>query len=71
MTSFFGVNYRELVQDILESIERGVEEEHGKGTLQPEEAEVSVTDPSRIVFTDIHLAPPQQSPIPQAEAGPA
>ncbi|KIM70154.1 hypothetical protein SCLCIDRAFT_509107 [Scleroderma citrinum Foug A] len=40
LTSFFGVNYRELIEDILESIERGVEEEHGKGTLQLEEAEV-------------------------------
>lgn len=40
LTHFFGVNYRELIDDILESIESGVEEEHGKGTLQPEEAEV-------------------------------
>ncbi|KAI6012528.1 hypothetical protein F5J12DRAFT_818487 [Pisolithus orientalis] len=40
LTSFFGVDYRDLIDDILESIERGVEEEHTKGTLQPEEAEV-------------------------------
>lgn len=45
LTSFFGVNYRELIEDILESIERGVEEEHGKGTLQLEEAEVSTISP--------------------------
>ncbi|KAI6163793.1 hypothetical protein EDD17DRAFT_1693125, partial [Pisolithus thermaeus] len=41
LTSFFGVDYRDLIDDILESIERGVEEERGRGTLQPEEVEVS------------------------------
>ncbi|KAI5998012.1 hypothetical protein EDD15DRAFT_283875 [Pisolithus albus] len=40
LTSFFGVDYRDLIDDILESIERGVEEERGRGTLQPEEVEV-------------------------------
>ncbi|KAL4070563.1 hypothetical protein J3A83DRAFT_4095012 [Scleroderma citrinum] len=45
LTSFFGVDYRELIEDVLESIERGVEEEHGKGTLQREEAEVSDITP--------------------------
>lgn len=41
LTSFFGVDYRELIQDILESIEKGVEEERKRGTLRPEEVEVS------------------------------
>ncbi|KAI9570208.1 hypothetical protein HD554DRAFT_2018959 [Boletus coccyginus] len=40
LTNFFGVNYRELMQDILESIEKGVEEECNEGTLQPQEVEV-------------------------------
>lgn len=41
LTNFFGVDYRELIQDILESIEKGVEEERTQGTLQPQEVEVS------------------------------
>lgn len=41
LTNFFGVDYRELIHDILESIEKGVEEEHEQGTLQPQEVEVS------------------------------
>jgi hypothetical protein len=40
LTQFFGVDYRELIHDVLESIERGVEEERGRGTLQPDEVEV-------------------------------
>jgi hypothetical protein len=40
LTHFFGVDYRELIQDVLESIEKGVEEERGRGTLHPEEVEV-------------------------------
>ncbi|KIL01008.1 hypothetical protein PAXRUDRAFT_821016 [Paxillus rubicundulus Ve08.2h10] len=40
LTHFFGVDYRELVHDVLESIEKGVEEERRRGTLQPEEVEV-------------------------------
>ncbi|KIJ66357.1 hypothetical protein HYDPIDRAFT_26714 [Hydnomerulius pinastri MD-312] len=40
LTHFFGVDYRELIQDVLESIEKGVEEECNRGTLQPEEVEV-------------------------------
>ncbi|EIW87102.1 hypothetical protein CONPUDRAFT_79267 [Coniophora puteana RWD-64-598 SS2] len=39
LTNFFGVDYRELIQDVLESIEKGVEEEHRRGTLQPDEVE--------------------------------
>jgi hypothetical protein len=41
LTHFFGVDYRELIHDILESIEKGVEEERKRGTLRPEEVEVS------------------------------
>ncbi|KAH7886173.1 hypothetical protein F5I97DRAFT_1222407 [Phlebopus sp. FC_14] len=40
LTHFFGVDYRELIHDVLESIEKGVEEERRRGTLQPEEVEV-------------------------------
>ncbi|KAG9314003.1 hypothetical protein JVU11DRAFT_4781 [Chiua virens] len=40
LTNFFGVDYCELIRDILESIEKGVEEERKKGTLQPQEVEV-------------------------------
>jgi len=37
LTHFFGVDYRDLIGDILESIERYVEEESHRGTLHPEE----------------------------------
>ncbi|PIL31509.1 hypothetical protein GSI_06211 [Ganoderma sinense ZZ0214-1] len=37
LTHFFGVDYRHLMTEILESIERGLEEERGKGTLRPDE----------------------------------
>ncbi|KAJ3762186.1 hypothetical protein EV360DRAFT_36197 [Lentinula raphanica] len=40
LTQFFGVNYRDLVEDVLDSIEKGVELENGKG-LSTQEAEVS------------------------------
>lgn len=40
LTQFFGVNYRELVNDILDSIESGVDHEHMQGTLREEEFEV-------------------------------
>ena len=42
LTQFFGVDYRELMTEILDSIERGLEEESGRGTLNPDEVEVSV-----------------------------
>lgn len=45
LTNFFGVDYRELIHDILESIEKSVEEERNQGTLQPQEVEVSVSTP--------------------------
>ncbi|KAF5392459.1 hypothetical protein D9757_002248 [Collybiopsis confluens] len=39
LTQFFGVDYRDLVQDVLESIESGVELERGRGRIDTEEAE--------------------------------
>lgn len=50
LTNFFGVDYRELIHDILESIEKGVEEECKRGTLQPQEVEVSVYPPCLAVW---------------------
>jgi hypothetical protein len=40
LTQFFGVDYRELISDVLESIESGLEFERRHGTLNPDEAEV-------------------------------
>lgn len=40
LTQFFGVDYRELISDILQSIENGVEHENENGTLRAEEVEV-------------------------------
>ena len=40
LTQFFGVNHRELITDVIDSLENGVEQEHRRGTLQPEELEV-------------------------------
>ena len=40
LTQFFGVDYRELINDVLQSIEHGVRNEHKSGTLRAEEAEV-------------------------------
>jgi len=37
LTHFFGVDYRDLIGDILESIEHYVEEESHRGSLHPEE----------------------------------
>jgi len=39
LTQFFGVDYRELIRDILQSIENGVEHDHILGTLCAEEVE--------------------------------
>jgi len=39
LTQFFGVDYRTLIKDVLESIEKGVEEERSGGTLNIAEAE--------------------------------
>ncbi|KAF7302607.1 hypothetical protein HMN09_00895200 [Mycena chlorophos] len=40
LTQFFGVDYRELIDDVLESIEAGLDAERKRGTLGPDEAEV-------------------------------
>jgi hypothetical protein len=40
LTHFFGVDYRDLIGDILESIEDCVEEESHRGSLHPEEIQV-------------------------------
>ncbi|ETW86815.1 hypothetical protein HETIRDRAFT_447475 [Heterobasidion irregulare TC 32-1] len=37
LTSFFGVDYRDLVGEILDSIEHGLQEDGSRGSLQPEE----------------------------------
>ena len=42
LTHFFGVGYKQIVNEVLDSIEKGVEEERKRGTLQPEEVDVSV-----------------------------
>ncbi|RDB29428.1 hypothetical protein Hypma_015999 [Hypsizygus marmoreus] len=39
LTQFFGVDYRELITDVLESIEHGLEHERKRGTLNPDEVE--------------------------------
>lgn len=39
LTQFFGVDYRDLIQDVLDSIENGLEHERRRGTLRPEEAD--------------------------------
>lgn len=40
LTHFFGVDYRDLIGDILESIEHDVQEESHRGCLHPEEIQV-------------------------------
>ncbi|KAK0455834.1 hypothetical protein EV421DRAFT_1895107 [Armillaria borealis] len=40
LTNFFGVDYRDLIRDVLDSIENGLEHERKRGTINPEEAEV-------------------------------
>ncbi|KAF8204333.1 hypothetical protein K438DRAFT_1819644 [Mycena galopus ATCC 62051] len=39
LTQFFGVDYRDLIEDVLESIESGLDAERSRGTLNPQEAE--------------------------------
>ncbi|KAJ7733564.1 hypothetical protein DFH07DRAFT_754809 [Mycena maculata] len=41
LTQFFGVDYRDLIDDVLESIEHGLDAERKRGSLNPAEAEVS------------------------------
>ena len=40
LTQFFGVQYRDLFGEVLDSIESSVREDEGKGTLNAAEAEV-------------------------------
>jgi hypothetical protein len=40
LTNFFGESYRDLVGDILESIQKGVEDECVKGNLDREQMQV-------------------------------
>ena len=42
LTQFFGVHYRDLMGEILERLEKGLEEEGGRGTLRPDEVQVRV-----------------------------
>ena len=41
LTQFFGVDYRDLMSEIIDSIEQGLQEESGRGTLRPDEVQVS------------------------------
>lgn len=45
LTNFFGVSHRDIMDDILESIESGVAEERGRGTLNQAQADVSSSFP--------------------------
>lgn len=42
LTQFFGVHYRELINDVLTSLESGMERERDRGTLQAEEFDALV-----------------------------
>lgn len=42
LAQFFGVNYRELINEVLESLETGLEHERKRGTLRAEEVEVCI-----------------------------
>ncbi|KAJ7240904.1 hypothetical protein C8J57DRAFT_987141, partial [Mycena rebaudengoi] len=39
LTQFFGVDYRDLIEDVLESIEHGLDAGRMRGTLGPDKAE--------------------------------
>ncbi|KAF7303028.1 hypothetical protein MKEN_01266100 [Mycena kentingensis (nom. inval.)] len=39
LSHFFGVDYRELIEEVLESIEAGLDAERSQGTLNPAEAD--------------------------------
>ena len=56
LTQFFGVDYRELVRDIIESIEHGVEHEQNRGTLNPDEVQVMTTLAVFRILTDLVFA---------------
>lgn len=40
LTQFFGVDYKDLVNEVFESLESGLREESGRGTLKPDEVQV-------------------------------
>ena len=40
LTQFSGVDYRDLVNEVFESLESGLREESGRGTLKPDEVQV-------------------------------
>ncbi|THH02343.1 hypothetical protein EW026_g495 [Hermanssonia centrifuga] len=39
LTQFFGVDYRDLMGEVIDSLEKGLEEEGGRGTLRPDEVQ--------------------------------
>lgn len=53
LTQFFGVDYRDLINDVLESIEHGLEHERKRGTLNPDEVEVCHSSHFRSLFSSI------------------
>lgn len=57
LTQFFGVNYRELINDVLESLETGLELERKRGTLRAEEVEVSYSPNQRVELLTPALGP--------------
>ncbi|KAF8899151.1 hypothetical protein BD779DRAFT_1666870 [Infundibulicybe gibba] len=50
LTQFFGVDYRDLINDVLESIENGLEHERKRGTLRADEVEVCINPGSSSTF---------------------
>ena len=45
LKQFFGVDYRDLMGEVLESLEYGLREEGGRGTLRPDEVQVCIRVP--------------------------
>jgi hypothetical protein len=40
---FFGVDYNELIRDVVESFEKGVQDDGKRGTLNPDELQVRIS----------------------------
>ena len=62
LTNFFGVSHRDIMADILESIESGVAEERGRGTLNQAQVDVRPIPAFSLSFhggvvTDFRLIP--------------
>jgi hypothetical protein len=53
LTHFFGVDYRVLIKEVLESIEKGVDDEQKNGTLNPAQAEVKSFPPIRCLASPL------------------